>query len=386
MTLSPTRRRAEELARLLDTGGRTDDPTLAPLVSLAEALQSVPAGPRPEFRDALRQRLVAVAAVRTAPEPAPTAGERVRDWAGNWRIQRRFAAAVAGVAALVVVGGVGVGASRSLPGEPLYGVKRVAERIQLATASGDYGKGVRHLEFARTRLAEVDALAARSSMSRSTTTNVVDALRDMNADTVTGTNDLTRAYAEGKPAAQRLLTTFAHDQRQELVAVLPSLPPPARAVAATSLALLGEVDHQAAVLAKARCAGGTCTTAVTGAQTPTGTTTGPAGGSVTPSTAPGVTVPGLQSPQPGVGGLVTATPQPSASASAGPGLPSAGITTSTTPLPGVTLSPLPLPVVTLPSLTDTVTSLLSPSPAPSPTASSTTLLPLPLPTLNLLGG
>ncbi|HMC68872.1 MAG TPA: hypothetical protein VKJ07_06955, partial [Mycobacteriales bacterium] len=63
-----SQRRADEFALLLDTDGRTDDPVAAPLLTVVDALSQVPAvpGPRPEFRAALRQRLVAVAAVQAA--------------------------------------------------------------------------------------------------------------------------------------------------------------------------------------------------------------------------------------------------------------------------------------------------------------------------------
>lgn len=411
MNLSPTRRHADEFARLLETSAGTDDPTLSPLVSLAHALQATPAvAPRAEFRDALRQRLVAVASVQAAPEPVPTTGERVRDLMTGWRMQRRLVVAVAGAAALVVVGGVGVGASRSLPGEPLYGVKRVAEGVQLATAGGDYGKGQRHLQFARTRLGEVDALVGRAAalsgrsgqplaagvaMSRSTTNLVIDTLQDMNTDTVTGSNDLTRAYAQGHDKAKTLLATFAVDQRRDLTAVLPALPPDARAVAETSLALLGEVQHQANVLAQLRCDNGSCTTAIagtgtgTGAQTGTGsggsgpTGTGPTSGSTLAPVVPGL--PGSTSAGTGVLPGTGTQPQQSGGSTGilpGLGVTSSGPTLSPSPSPIVTLSPVPLPTVTLPSLTDTVTTLLSPSPSPS----SSTLLPLPLPTLPGLGG
>src|SRR4051812_8498332 len=72
MSLSPNGRRADAFARLLETGGRSDDPSVGPFLALAGALTAVPAldGPRPEFRAALRQRLVAVATVQGVAGPA----------------------------------------------------------------------------------------------------------------------------------------------------------------------------------------------------------------------------------------------------------------------------------------------------------------------------
>src|SRR4051794_18558829 len=70
MSLSPTKRRAEQFADLLERDARTDDPALSPLVALSSALRSAPVadGPTPEFRTALRRRLVAVATVQDVAE------------------------------------------------------------------------------------------------------------------------------------------------------------------------------------------------------------------------------------------------------------------------------------------------------------------------------
>src|SRR5438552_11503613 len=151
-----TRRRAEQFAELLERGTRTDDPTLAPLVALAGALGTTPdvAAPRAEFRTALRQRLVAVATVQGVGAPAPTPAQRAREIGGTWRFQRRVAVLAGRAAAVTAVAGVGVGASRSLPGDAFYGLKRATENVQLDLAQGQEAKGKRHLEFARTRLAE----------------------------------------------------------------------------------------------------------------------------------------------------------------------------------------------------------------------------------------
>ena len=64
----------------------------------------------------------------------------------------------AGISADVLTG-VGVAATRSLPGQPFYGLKGVGEDLQLKMADGDTAKGTKHLEFASTRLREIRALA-----------------------------------------------------------------------------------------------------------------------------------------------------------------------------------------------------------------------------------
>ncbi len=214
MTLSPTRRRAERFDELLTAGGRTDDPALAPLAALAESLRAAPAvpGPAPQFRAALRQRLVAVAAVQGVGAPAPSGADRLRETGATWRFQRRMAVLAGGAAAATAIAGVGLGASRSLPGDPFYGVKRATEDVQLATTFGQEAKGKRHLEFARTRLSEVEALSARTDTlgtflpgtagalgplsDEARTATIVSTLRDMDAETRAGASDLMAVFAE----------------------------------------------------------------------------------------------------------------------------------------------------------------------------------------------
>src|SRR4051794_23327015 len=222
------RRRAEEFAELLDGRANTavaqTDPHLAPLVDLAAALRSVPLGPTPDFRSALRQRLVAVAAVQGVgevslpaavrdPSTAPSLPARINEWAEGWRVRGRVITATAAASAVVIVGGVGLAGSRSLPGEPFYGVKRGVERVQLAAAGSTEANGERHLQFARTRLHEVADLvdspmaigatldgrqpmiAAAPAFGGSLSSRVISTLREMDSETRSGTKDLTTAFA-----------------------------------------------------------------------------------------------------------------------------------------------------------------------------------------------
>src|SRR4051794_13963553 len=103
-------RRANAFAELLDGPRRTDDPDLAPFLALAGALQAVPAiaGPAPDFRAALRQRVLAVATVQGIGTEAP-ATQRLREAGATWRFQRRLAVLAGGAAAVTAIAGVGVG-------------------------------------------------------------------------------------------------------------------------------------------------------------------------------------------------------------------------------------------------------------------------------------
>src|SRR5579875_3920808 len=89
-------------------GGRPADAGQQRLLALAGGLRGLgaaaPAAPDPQFRAALRQRLVAVATVQP-PEPDPRPARR--SGAGGWRVRRRVAALAGGAAMATAVAGVG---------------------------------------------------------------------------------------------------------------------------------------------------------------------------------------------------------------------------------------------------------------------------------------
>ena len=77
---------------------------------------------------------------------------------GHRRGAAFFGAAAA--AALVALAGTGTFASQdALPGDPMYGIKRVAESTSYALTFGEKAKARRHLEQAQRRLDEVEGLA-----------------------------------------------------------------------------------------------------------------------------------------------------------------------------------------------------------------------------------
>src|SRR4051812_12960485 len=241
MMPTPGNRRAAEFAALLDRPARTDDPELAPYLALTGALRAVPvaAGPAPAFRDALRQRLVAVATVQGVGQPDSTVA-RMRAAGITWNFQRRASIVAGTAAAAIAVAGVGVGASRSIPGDAFYGVKRATEDVQLALTTGQEAKGKRHLEFARTRLHEVEALAGHNSAltdfmpspvgalghltSEAKTSTIVATLQDMDDETRAGAQDLFEVYADsGSAEPLQALDTFTRTQFRDLQDVVSAL-------------------------------------------------------------------------------------------------------------------------------------------------------------------
>ena len=359
MMPTPGNRRANEFAALLEQPARTDDPALAPYLALAGALRAVPAaaGPSPDFRAALRQRLVAVATVQGVGQPQ-SAAARIRAAGITWNFQRRMAIVAGSAAAMTAIAGVGIGASRSLPGDAFYGVKRATEDVQLALTTGQEAKGKRHLEFARTRLHEVEALVGRNSAltdfmpghvgalghlsDAAKTSTIVSTLQDMDAETRAGAEDLLAVYADnGSAEVLRALDSFTRSQFSDLRDAVPDLPTAAQPRAERSLSLLAVVAER--TRAAARGSG----------YTPTpGTTSSPSGHRSSTPTPTRTSTPG-----PGRSGGSTASTAPSTSTTPGlptvpGGLPSSAPTIPTLPtiLPEPTSLPSQLPP--LPSLSD----------------------------------
>lgn len=384
-----TRARAEELAALLDGAVAGPGSLTAAGASIATRLRTLApaldAGPRPEFRAALRQRLVAVATVQASatalPAPAqPAARPRVAEAALSWSrtraAQRRIGVTAGAMASVVALTGVGVAATRSLPGQPFYAVKRATEGLQLDLAGNDTDRGTKHLEFAATRLREVRALAhhddalslgsgtpsaAGAALSGATAERIADTLADFNRETRAGNALLTQVFRKtGKPAPLRILTTFSEQQRSRLSALLPSLPAAAEPQARTALALVAQVGSDATDLLALGTCGGSCYPGNGGPQLPAqpvptpGATATPGSGSGTSSSSGGDNgVAGCTCGQP------SATPEP-----------------TTAPAPATTASPTPEPTAE-PTAAPTPEPTSSPSPSPSPAPSDSPLLPLP---------
>ena len=98
--------------------------------------------------------------VETDLGPSVRRLRRTRPERGGHRRAALLGAAAA--AALVALAGTGTFASRdALPGDPMYGVKRVAESTGYALTFGEQAKARRHLEQAQRRLDEVEGLVTR---------------------------------------------------------------------------------------------------------------------------------------------------------------------------------------------------------------------------------
>jgi hypothetical protein len=265
---------------------------------------------------------------------------------------------------VTAITGVGVGASRALPGDPFYGVKRATERVQLAATTGQEAKGKRHLEFARTRLAEVQALAGHSSAlapflpdtvgavgpltEQAQASTIISTLSDMDSETRAGADDLvTVARDAGSAEPLQSLDQFTRSQFGALRAVLPELPGQAQSRARQSLSLLSAVASRTVSVAAAEPGAGT-----------------PAGGS-SPSAS---TRPHAHKGSPGPGPATSSAPAGNDGSSSQP---------TTEPNPG------PNPEPTLPPLPSDGGSEAPTIPALPTTLPVPTTLPTSLPTLQV---
>ncbi len=263
--LFPGFRRRAATARLdeaLDRGvvSSPESALAARLAAVRPALEQRAATPglSESTRQAQRARLVAVATVRPATgtgapvEPVPR------------RHRRRTAVALASALSLVGLGGVAVAASRSLPGDPFYDVKRGTESVSLALSSGDQSRGERYLELATTRLLEVRGLVegrealdatyvpgdrADTSDTEARADRVARTLGAMDASTRSGTTLLTDLFRQGdQDVPLRTVELWAQSQTSTLDALLLQLGGAGRDRATVSLTLLQTVGAEAGEL------------------------------------------------------------------------------------------------------------------------------------------
>jgi len=137
---------------------------------------------REQFRTELRSRLMSEAAVVLAPRPSRF----------SFPMMLRPALAAAAVMVLVVAGATSAAAS-SLPGDPLYAVKRAGEDVQVALTFDDVARTQLLSQLTDRRLAELAEIAKQRPGSAPTATqeyadaverfaNALDRLRDADSE------------------------------------------------------------------------------------------------------------------------------------------------------------------------------------------------------------
>jgi hypothetical protein len=132
------------------------DPQVARLFGLAVGLgEASAAAPEPAFAAAFAKRLATVELLPVRAEPAR---RRLRRPMARPLPGFGFAAAAAAIA---IFAGICVPAFRSLPGDPLYAIKRASESARVGVVSGPREARLR-LALASRRFGEVEALVERA--------------------------------------------------------------------------------------------------------------------------------------------------------------------------------------------------------------------------------
>jgi|GEM_PF-2989360 hypothetical protein len=191
---------------------------LAPLVGLADSLRQMsPAdGPRETFRAELASALADARTPRSVREaPRPTSL-----WAAMRRLARSTAVTAAAAATVVIfiAAGATYASADALPGQPLYSVKRAAERARALMTSGEAELRL-HLELADLRLSE--ALAAPPYAGEA----LADFSREVTAALVVADGMLSEGH--DRDAVTQPLLAWLLNTRGELVHGRPALPPTA---------------------------------------------------------------------------------------------------------------------------------------------------------------
>jgi hypothetical protein len=265
------RRRAERFAQLLDeaNGGRRHhvrsrhDDELTSLVAFGKRVyDTTPTAPLdPDFRSALRASLLATAEREgigsTAIEERAsrpfwrqnTAGLSPAARAKQTRRRARRTIVITVAAGAIAVSGMSAASEGALPGDALYGMKRSTERAQLALTSSDLSRGQLFLEFARTRLAEAEAV-------QGDVYGFDAVLDDMDGDTKQGVRLLTTAAVDRRDAsALDTIGTFLTSQHRQVATLREGAGAAERRRAGQSLALLDEIQTRADALRTALLCG-----------------------------------------------------------------------------------------------------------------------------------
>ncbi len=234
---------------------------------LAEQLPSRSAAPD-EFRHALRGMLVAAVKAqgevpraarpanaktghalvdRNSPTQRPSQSHRGPSLLHAPAPRARAAVLVGVTAGALALSGVSAASTDSLPGDPLYHVKRTSEQAQLALAASDQTRGQLYLEFARSRMVEARQIAPGL---------IDDVLADMDHETIAAVFLLaTTAAQRNDPGVLNPLTGFLAEQRRRLADLQRTLTAAGSEPVRSSARLLDRVDDRLRALSRALAKG-----------------------------------------------------------------------------------------------------------------------------------
>lgn len=245
--LISARRAAEDFARVVDGIQVDRAERFGGLTATVELLreQETPVA-RAEFVADLRSRLMVAADTLLAPAPVTARPAKVIELSPTVRRHnRRLAIATA---AFVVVGGTAgaaAAAENSLPGDPLYPLKRTIESAQVSFSSSDTAKGHDLINQATTRLKEVDGLISNGD----STSKISQTLASYRRSATSGADLLFVAYQRnGDPEDLSTLRGTFQQQSELLKTLAGQAPATTQPDFAAATSMLADLDQQASVL------------------------------------------------------------------------------------------------------------------------------------------
>lgn len=236
-------RRAERFDSMVE-GDSTIESHDADLLELVGAMRAMPpVTARPEFVADLRERLMAEA--DTALVPADISKLTLPDRRPTR--ERRIAALVGGIAIVGATTSIAVASQGALPGDSLYPVKRVIERVHTGISVGEGNRGSTVLASASSRLDEVDQLTRQSNPDAADEARIERTL-DTFTEQATEASDLLLAdYANnGNAESIAQLRDFASSSLDQLAALEPLVPPAARDELIRAAGMMANIDAEAA--------------------------------------------------------------------------------------------------------------------------------------------
>jgi len=272
--MKPTRDE-QAFAEMLE-GLRQDAPRdLARLAKLASAMEHVRPmpGPAPDFRAALRNRIVAEAAVSRSWLDRFAEAWEVRNAAMRRNFKMVFATAVAAIV-LLAGGSVFAVAAKSVPGDWDYFAKRLHEDARLLVTRANVPRAYLEMDFARERLDEMKILIIRGKQNADP--YFVD-LNDMDARTLDAARLLVTAFRQTHQSAPlHKLASFAAAQRNGLEVLIDRMPPAVRPPARDSIDILQRVsDRVVGIMGGCLCPANALLPQVTPESGPPGSGAGP---------------------------------------------------------------------------------------------------------------
>lgn len=151
---------------------------LEPLLRMAAAVRAArqPAQPSPQALARARVRFMAEAVVRREASDARQRASFLTAWLRPMLSRGVATAALTLVLLLAILGGGSIASANSLPGDPLYGVKRVSENVRLFLTLGAERRAELQQEYEAERVVEVKQVLGRNRQVDVVFAGVVDSV------------------------------------------------------------------------------------------------------------------------------------------------------------------------------------------------------------------